>query len=187
MRFPKGLLRNRLSKSSEIILCDNKSKNIGITATMAKLFSSLFRFKSGNKFGWLRYFLTIPKWPIHFKTIYKLIILTGLLTSFTSCEYYYNYSYTLTNQTDGEIEATVKSTIVDSIYYLKANEKIVLFVTEHGYEGSKGPYFSDVIMDLDVFIVKKEDTLNSSKVYLNNDSWIFYKGNYSATVTNEEF
>ncbi len=57
--FTKVLLRNNLTKASEIILCDNKAKNTGIAIAMASIFNEVSVQK--NKLEWSSYFLTMPK------------------------------------------------------------------------------------------------------------------------------
>ena len=105
----------------------------------------------------------------------------------TSCEYSYSYSYIVTNKCDAPINVNIKTFKEDSVYEIGVNESKVLYVTEHGIEGSKGPYFRDVVMDLDVFLVEKNDTLKSNKDFLENDRWSFNKGNYSTTIINDDF
>ena len=118
--------------------------------------------------------------PIVFITLLLLIGATG-------CEYSYGYSYVVTNKSDAQIKVNIKTFKEDSVYEIGVNESKVLYVTEHGIEGSKGPYFRDVVMDLDVFLVKKNDSLKSKKDYLENDSWNFHKGDYSTTINNDDF
>lgn len=61
-----------------------------------------------------------------------------------------------------------------------------MYATDHGVEGSKGPYFEDVKDDLDVFTVTKGQ-LVSKRNYLSNDSWTFDKGDYRTTIMNSDF
>jgi hypothetical protein len=60
-------------------------------------------------------------------------------------------------------------------------------VTDHGVEGSKGPYFDDVSFDLKEFLVIQTDTVTSTIDYLVNSSWDFNEGLYETTITEEEF
>lgn len=116
-------------------------------------------------------------------TIWTLILVFIL----TSCEYSYDYSYVVTNKTDAEIKVHVKTFRIDSVFVILMDSSKLLFIDDHGIEGSKGPYFDDVINDLDKFEVTKNDTLKSKRDYLKNDMWTFEKGRYSTIVTNNEF
>ena len=120
-----------------------------------------------------------------FKTVFAII---GLTLFMTSCEYRYNYSYTLTNKTDSQIKVYVKTFLIDSIYTIAKDSTEMLFIKDHGIEsGSKGPYFRKVTEDLDKFTVTINDTLVSKRDYLKNEPWTFNKGDYSTIVTNNEF
>ncbi|TRX61666.1 hypothetical protein [Carboxylicivirga sp. M1479] len=114
-----------------------------------------------------------------------LLLLIGL--SMAACDYLYDYTYQVTNDSDADITIELKSFQIDSIYIIPVNETRVLFITDHGVEGAKGPYFEDVTMDLDEFIVVKDGTLTSSRNYLDNSSWDYADGLYSTTINNEEF
>ena len=117
----------------------------------------------------------------------SLFILLGLIVIITSCEYAYDYSYTVTNKSDAQIKVYVKTFRIDSTFNISKDSTKTLFVDDHGIEGPKGPYFDNVTEDLDNFTVTKNDTLASTKDYLKNESWTFKNGDYSTTVTNEEF
>lgn len=119
--------------------------------------------------------------------IFRLILLILTIFSLSACEYAYDYTYQVKNETDSELKIELKTFRIDSIYTIAVNETKVLFITDHGIEGSKGPYFDDVSVDLDKFIVTKNDTLVSSKNYLDNSSWNFENGLYSTTINNDEF
>ncbi len=118
------------------------------------------------------------------KTIFVII---GMILIMTSCDYVYNYSYTVTNKTDAQIEVYVKTFQTDSTFIISKDSTKTLFVTDHGIEDSKGPYFSNVTEDLDNFKITKNDTLTSTRDYLKNESWTFDKGDYSTNVTDVEF
>ena len=53
------MLRNKLTKASEVILCDNEAKNTGIAIAMTSIFNEVNVQK--NMLKWLSYFLTTPK------------------------------------------------------------------------------------------------------------------------------
>lgn len=55
----KALLRNKLDKTGDVILCDNKAKNAGIATAMTRLFNAVSVQK--NKPEWLSYFVAMPK------------------------------------------------------------------------------------------------------------------------------
>lgn len=118
----------------------------------------------------------------HIKLLLSVISVFWL----ASCEYSYPYRYTLTNSTDTSISVHIKSYRLDSIYQVYRGEKIIIYETDHGIEGSKGPYFQDVTKDLTQFTVKKGVKI-SSRNYLQNSSWFFEKGEYSCNITNAEF
>jgi len=111
----------------------------------------------------------------------------AILIFLNSCDYVYNYTYEVTNSTDGEINIELKTQSIDSVYSVSKDEKKVLFITDHGVEGSKGPYFEDVSFDLKIFTVTKSDTLKSTRNYLSNSSWTYNNGLYRTTITLEEF
>ncbi len=110
-----------------------------------------------------------------------------LFLALTSCEYSYDYSYEVTNKSDTEIKVYVKTFRIDSIFVISKDSSELLFIKDHGIEGSKGPYFDDVTHDLDLFEVTKNNTLKSKRDYLKNEAWAFDKGKYSTVVTNGEF
>ncbi len=116
------------------------------------------------------------------------LLMFTMVVSFSSCvDYGYDYSYRVSNQTNSEIKIEVKTVEIDSIYSVSSNETKILFVTDHGLEGPKGPYFADVASDLETFVVIKNDTLISTKNYLDNASWNYNDGVYSTTVEENEF
>ncbi|MDD2306749.1 MAG: hypothetical protein PHP53_18760 [Prolixibacteraceae bacterium] len=117
----------------------------------------------------------------------KLIFLFLIIMALASCEYAYDYTYQVTNNNESEVKIELKTFRIDSVFTIEANETKILFITDHGVEGSKGPYFDNVTIDLDKFIVTKNDTLVSSKNYLDNSSWNFDNGLYSTTINNDEF
>ena len=55
----KALLRNKLDKADEVILCNSKTKNVDIAIAMARLFNAVSVQK--NKSEWSSYFVTMPK------------------------------------------------------------------------------------------------------------------------------
>lgn len=116
----------------------------------------------------------------------KLLLVISIC-SLCSCEYAYDYTYQVTNNTNAEVKTELKTFEIDSVYTIDIKETKALFVTWHGVEGSKGPYFEDVNRDLDYFVVTKNDTLISKRSYLNNSSWEFNEGLYSTTILNDEF
>lgn len=116
----------------------------------------------------------------------------GLAFLMTSCEYSYDYSYKVTNKSDSEISVYIKTFRIDTTFLILKDSAKVLVTSNHGIEGSHGPYFEDVKIDLDKFTVTKNDNLKSNRDYLKDDAWTFTKepyhiGLYSATVTNDEF
>ena len=54
----KALLRNKLDKTGDVILCDNKAKNTDIATAMARLFNAVSVQK--NKPEWVSCFVTMP-------------------------------------------------------------------------------------------------------------------------------
>jgi hypothetical protein len=105
----------------------------------------------------------------------------------SGCDYAYDYSYTVTNKSDSQINVYVKTISIDSTFSIAKDSTKKLFIGHHGAEGSKGPYFDNVTVDLDSFKVTKNDTIMSTRDYLKNDAWTFTNGDYSTTVTNDEF
>jgi hypothetical protein len=63
----KALLRNKLGRAGEVILCANKAKNTGIAKATARLFNAVSVQK--NKSEWLSCFVTKPKYSRILKTI----------------------------------------------------------------------------------------------------------------------
>lgn len=123
----------------------------------------------------------------HMKNIGTNFFILGLLLIMSGCEYVYDYSYTVANKSDGQIKVYVKTFRIDSTFTILKDSTKALFIDDHGIEGSGGPYFDDVTGDLDDFKVTKNETLISKRDYLKNDAWIFQDGDYSTTVTNDEF
>ena len=115
------------------------------------------------------------------------LFILGFLLIMSGCEYAYDYSYTVTNKSDGQIKVYVKTFRIDSTFSIPKDSTKLLFIKDHGIEGSKGPYFRNVTDDLESFVVTKGDTLKSMRDYLKNDAWTFKNGDYSTTVTNDEF
>jgi hypothetical protein len=116
----------------------------------------------------------------------------GLVLLMTSCEYSYEYSYKVTNKSNSEIYVNIKTFRIDTTFFILKDSSKVLVTSNHGIEGSHGPYFENVKIDLDKFIVTKNDNVKSNRDYLMNDAWTFTKepsckGLYSAIVTNDEF
>jgi hypothetical protein len=54
----QALLRNKLGRAGEVILCANKAKNTGIAKATARLFNAVSVQK--NKSEWLSCFVTKP-------------------------------------------------------------------------------------------------------------------------------
>ncbi len=120
---------------------------------------------------------------MNIKMTFLILLSVGLLTS---CEYAYTYSYSVTNLSDSTINIKVKTFRVDSVFKVTKDETKILFMTEHGIEGPKGPYPRDVNKDLEIVIVTKGQ-LQSNRDYLKNNNWSFEKGVYSTIITNAEF
>ena len=118
---------------------------------------------------------------------FRLIVLFVISMSLSSCDSLYDYTYQVKNETDSEVKIELKTFHIDSIYTIGVNETKVLFITDHGVEGSKGPYFDNVSVDLKKIIVTKNDTVVSSKNYLDNSSWFFDNGLYYNIINNDEF
>jgi hypothetical protein len=114
-------------------------------------------------------------------------LIPGFILFLTSCEYSYDYSYKITNETESQIKVYVKTFRIDSTFQISKDSTSILFVKDHGIEGSKGPYFDDVTVDLDSLTVTKDDAIRSTRNYLENDAWTFKEGVYSTTVTDDEF
>lgn len=116
----------------------------------------------------------------------KLLVFITILISCASCEYTYSYRYVLTNTTDSVISVHIKTYKTDSLYQVQSGEKKIIYETEHGIEGSKGPYFQDVNEDFNQLSVSK-GSLISNRNYLSNSSWLFEKGEYATSVLTTEF
>ncbi len=71
------------------------------------------------------------------KIIILILLSVGLLSS---CEYAYTYSYSVTNSSDTTVDVKIKTVRIDSVFKLTKDDTKILFMTEHGIEGSKGPY-----------------------------------------------
>lgn len=110
-----------------------------------------------------------------------------LSLALASCEYSYDYSYQVTNKSGQGIKVHVKTLSKDSTFIVSKDSTKLLFIADHGIEGSVGPYFQDVNMDLNVFEVAMNDTSKSDRDYLKNEAWHYEKGKYSTEVTNGEF
>lgn len=115
------------------------------------------------------------------------VFILGLLLIISGCESVYYYSYTVTNKSDGQLNVYVKTSRIDSTFFIPQDSTKTLFIAHHGVENGMGPYFNDVTVDLDDFRVTKNDTLISTRDYLKNNTWTFKNGNYSTTFTEDEF
>ena len=82
----KALLRNKLNKTGEVILCNNKAKNVGITSAMTSVFNPVSVQK--NKPERSSYFVTMSMY--YYQQLLKIkpffaIVLVALLFILTSC------------------------------------------------------------------------------------------------------
>jgi hypothetical protein len=114
----------------------------------------------------------------------------SLICILASCEYSYNYTYSIKNNADSTISVHLKTYKSDSVYSIQSDSTETVYFTDHGIEGSRGPYFKDVSNDLQFISVMKGNT-GSGRDYKTNSSWLFIKTNgsgvYTATVNNNEF
>lgn len=118
----------------------------------------------------------------------KLTCLFLISLGLSSCDCTYDYAYEVENQTNGEIKVYYGGAVDSTSVAIQSNGSEVLFITDHGTEACKdGPFYADVVEDLQFIEVVKEDSLNSTKNYLFNGSWTYINGTYTARVTEEEF
>jgi hypothetical protein len=123
----------------------------------------------------------------------KKLIGLFVLFYFTSCDPVYEYTYEVTNSANAEISIYLKrnhySTLEDKVevFFIGRNETKIVLTSTHGVEPPDGPFFDDVTHDLDSFEVVKNTTEISNRDYLDNSSWSYENGQYSTTVTNDEF
>ena len=114
------------------------------------------------------------------------IILAGILIiCLSSCDHLYTYSYTLSNSADTSINVSVKTHLLDTVYFVASGETKLLYIVEHTGD-SHGPDLIDVKDDLITFMVTKKG-VSSQRDYLKNESWNFENGSFKTTVTNDEF
>ena len=104
-----------------------------------------------------------------------------------SCDHTYQYTYEVTNNASSKVVIALRPIRSDSAYTLSSGETEILFVTDHGVEGARGPYFEDVRFDLDQFSVMRCDSVPSTKNYLDNSSWTYNNGLYRAIIEDSEF
>ncbi len=120
----------------------------------------------------------------------KLKLLTiFILFCFTSCDYYYGREYVVYNFSDFNIEVDLfvnEVPIVDTIYTIETNEFLTIHRTPLGNGRSAGD-FTDVDNDLTEITIRVNDSLISSKNYLENSSWDFFDSTFTAEITNAEF
>ena len=65
----------------EVVLCDNKAKNVGIATVTTRLFNEVSVQK--NESEWAGYFITIPKYHSGEKhLIYKVILTSSIEYTF---------------------------------------------------------------------------------------------------------
>lgn len=114
------------------------------------------------------------------------IFILGLLLIIAGCDYAADASYRVTNNTDGQIKVYVKTFRINSTFLIQKDSTKLLFIQEYR-TGPDGAYFRDVSEDLEFFTVTKNDTLTSTRDYLENDAWDFENGDYSTIVTDDEF
>jgi hypothetical protein len=117
----------------------------------------------------------------------KFIQLFLLVVIMVACDYAYDYSYKVTNDCDKPIMVKVKTFRIDSTFEINQKKTKVLFIKDHGVESANGPHFRDVNKDLESFRVSKGDSIFSKRYFLKNEAWIFSDGEYSTTITENEF
>lgn len=119
--------------------------------------------------------------------ITRLGFITLIPVLLTCCDYGYDYTYKVTNDSDFDVKIELETFRFDSTYFILAHERKTLFTKSHGAEGSKGPYYDDVANDLYKFVLTKNDTIFSTRDYLENAAWEYNDGLYHATIESEEF
>jgi hypothetical protein len=116
----------------------------------------------------------------------KKLMFFLMIFIFVSCEYFYRYSYEITNETDTNVIIELETYKGFSEYIIGINETKIIFKTDHGIEKYGGPHFGNVCKDLRKCIVMKNNML-SNKNYLDNNSWDYIEGRYKAIIRNDEF
>lgn len=117
----------------------------------------------------------------------RFLFLGLTLVLLQSCDYFYDYTYQISNRSDQTVTIQLTASRFDSSYVLQPNETRTLFITHHGIEGSKGPYYSDVSSDITNLIIKQGDTTSSKRDYTLNASWNYEEGLYHTVIHPHEF
>ena len=118
----------------------------------------------------------------------KWFVLIGILLLFTACDCAYDYSYEITNETDGKLTVSWTHNTDQQTKTIVTRTSDILFITDHGLESCrKGPFFQEVNIDLDTISIWKDDTLLSNQDYRQDQHWSYEDGHYKAVVINSEF
>lgn len=109
----------------------------------------------------------------------------------SSCDYGYEYAYSVKNNADTLVTVHYKHFSHDSIIVIDKNETKLLFVEMHGVEGMWGPYYDSIGREFSMFNVTKSG-IRSGRDYLKDENWTFNSspdkvGLYKTTINNSEF
>lgn len=117
--------------------------------------------------------------------IFSAIISCMLLAA---CEYSYKYSYELRNTADTAVLVHLALRYnKDTSFYLPQNAQFRSIWVDHGVEGRRGPYYRDVINDLDTCTIWLRGH-QSRRNYQMDSAWTFGKdGVFSTVITSTEF
>lgn len=115
----------------------------------------------------------------------SVILLFPLLL--TKCECWYDYTYTLDNQSSYTITVEIGFENRIGNENIESGESMEIRHTNHGVEKCQGPYEGNIDRDFQSFKITTNDTLVSTKNYRLDESWNWNDGNYSAVVTDIEF
>lgn len=114
-----------------------------------------------------------------------ILILFSLIIS--ACSYSYTYSFELINKASYTVKVDFETNDIDTTYTIDANQSKVILISPGGREGRGGPFYSDVNTFITSLTIGMNDSLYSTKNYLDNNSWDYNEGYYSAVITDSEF
>lgn len=109
----------------------------------------------------------------------------------SSCDYGYEYSYSVKNNTDTLVIVHYKYFSDDSSITIGKNETKLLFIDMHGGEGRWGSYYDSINREFSMFSVTKNG-IGSKRDYLKDENWTFNSSadkvvQYTTIINNGEF
>jgi len=110
-----------------------------------------------------------------------------VVVGFSSCEYFYDYTFEVRNTSSDTIAVTVRQMGGSETILIRGEESVIVHTEQGGPEGCCKPSDKDMLRVFDGFEVRRSDAEVSKRDYLSSDAWFFNDGVYRAYVTDAEF